>query len=253
MLMRSPLARERRRPAGFILPCQPTLSDTVPSGPLWLHEIKHDGYRIMARKERRQRPPMDPQRPGLEPPVHRGCRGPAGPAELTNRDRRRGLCPLRGGLPDFRGGSEAKMAAPARACSLSTFSGWTGWGLAATAPGGAPGALADDLRRRPAVLRLVEHLDGDGAEIFAPRLRALGWRASSRSAGMRVQVGPEPHMAQDQEPRLRAAMTEVRCLFCLHWRPDDENPEATEREFQMRFGPEVGVAGPCGHPENGGR
>ena len=24
---------------------------TVPSGPLWLHEIKHDGYRILARKE----------------------------------------------------------------------------------------------------------------------------------------------------------------------------------------------------------
>ena len=51
MLMRAPLARERRRPAGFILPCQPTLSGTVPSGPLWLHEIKHDGYRILVRKE----------------------------------------------------------------------------------------------------------------------------------------------------------------------------------------------------------
>jgi bifunctional non-homologous end joining protein LigD len=52
MLMRSPpLARERLRPASFIKPCQPTLSDTVPSGPLWLHEIKHDGYRILARKE----------------------------------------------------------------------------------------------------------------------------------------------------------------------------------------------------------
>ena len=47
MLMRSPiLARERRRPAGFIKPCQPTLSDKAPSGPQWLHEIKHDGYRI---------------------------------------------------------------------------------------------------------------------------------------------------------------------------------------------------------------
>ena len=50
MLMRSPLARERRRPAGFIKPCQPTLSDKAPSGPLWLHEIKHDGYRIIACK-----------------------------------------------------------------------------------------------------------------------------------------------------------------------------------------------------------
>ena len=49
MLMRSPpLVRERRRPEGFIKPCQPTLSDKAPSGPEWLHEIKHDGYRIIA-------------------------------------------------------------------------------------------------------------------------------------------------------------------------------------------------------------
>ena len=45
-----PLARERRRPAGFIKPCQPSLSEKPPSGPLWLHEIKHDGYRIIACK-----------------------------------------------------------------------------------------------------------------------------------------------------------------------------------------------------------
>ena len=48
--MRSPLARERRHPAGFIKPCQPTLSDKAPSGPLRVHEIKHDGYRIIACK-----------------------------------------------------------------------------------------------------------------------------------------------------------------------------------------------------------
>ena len=50
MLMRSLLARERRRPAGFIVPCAPTLSDKAPTGPLWIHEIKHDGYRIIASK-----------------------------------------------------------------------------------------------------------------------------------------------------------------------------------------------------------
>jgi bifunctional non-homologous end joining protein LigD len=50
MWMRSPLARERRRPAGFIKPCQPTISDKPRSGPLWLHEIKHDGYRMIACK-----------------------------------------------------------------------------------------------------------------------------------------------------------------------------------------------------------
>jgi bifunctional non-homologous end joining protein LigD len=35
-----------RRPAGFIEPCLPALGHTVPSGPQWVHEIKHDGFRI---------------------------------------------------------------------------------------------------------------------------------------------------------------------------------------------------------------
>jgi ATP-dependent DNA ligase len=45
-----PLAGERQRPAGFIKPCAPTLSHKAPSRPQWFHEIKHDGYRILAVK-----------------------------------------------------------------------------------------------------------------------------------------------------------------------------------------------------------
>jgi ATP-dependent DNA ligase len=37
-------------PAGFIAPCLPTKTDKLPSGSDWLHEIKHDGFRIIARK-----------------------------------------------------------------------------------------------------------------------------------------------------------------------------------------------------------
>jgi ATP dependent DNA ligase domain len=37
-------------PAGFIAPCLPTKALTPPSGALWLHEIKHDGFRVVARK-----------------------------------------------------------------------------------------------------------------------------------------------------------------------------------------------------------
>ena len=33
---------------GFIEPCAPTLKAAVPTGERWLHEIKHDGYRIQA-------------------------------------------------------------------------------------------------------------------------------------------------------------------------------------------------------------
>ena len=42
---------QRTLPAGLIAPCLPTKTDKLPSGDLWLHEIKHDGFRIIARKE----------------------------------------------------------------------------------------------------------------------------------------------------------------------------------------------------------
>ena len=44
------MLRRRTLPAGFIAPCLPTKAKTPPSGGLWLHEIKHDGFRIIARK-----------------------------------------------------------------------------------------------------------------------------------------------------------------------------------------------------------
>ena len=40
----------RTLPAGFIAPCLPSKADKLPSGSQWLHEIKHDGFRIIARK-----------------------------------------------------------------------------------------------------------------------------------------------------------------------------------------------------------
>jgi bifunctional non-homologous end joining protein LigD len=36
---------------GFIAPCLPMKAPEPPSGELWLHEIKHDGFRVIARKE----------------------------------------------------------------------------------------------------------------------------------------------------------------------------------------------------------
>jgi hypothetical protein len=38
-------------PTGFIQPCLPTKTDKLPSGSQWLHEIKHDGFRVIARKD----------------------------------------------------------------------------------------------------------------------------------------------------------------------------------------------------------
>jgi hypothetical protein len=41
-----------RRPSGFIQPCQPSKASRPPSGSEWVHEIKHDGYRLMVRRGR---------------------------------------------------------------------------------------------------------------------------------------------------------------------------------------------------------
>jgi ATP-dependent DNA ligase len=44
--------RERARPGlGIIEPCLPSPAKAPPSGPGWIHEIKHDGFRIMARRD----------------------------------------------------------------------------------------------------------------------------------------------------------------------------------------------------------
>jgi bifunctional non-homologous end joining protein LigD len=45
------LPRPRTLPAGFIAPCLPTKAARLPSGELWVHEIKHDGFRVIARKD----------------------------------------------------------------------------------------------------------------------------------------------------------------------------------------------------------
>jgi ATP-dependent DNA ligase len=37
-------------PLGFVPPCLPTKAPHPPSGEAWLHEIKHDGFRVIARK-----------------------------------------------------------------------------------------------------------------------------------------------------------------------------------------------------------
>jgi ATP-dependent DNA ligase len=52
MLWRISPSRSRRTPpAGFISPARPLLTSKLRSGPEWVHEIKFDGYRLIARKD----------------------------------------------------------------------------------------------------------------------------------------------------------------------------------------------------------
>src|SRR5260221_5371238 len=44
-------AKITRLPAGFIIPAQPVMGSRPPSGPDWVHEIKHDGYRMIVHRD----------------------------------------------------------------------------------------------------------------------------------------------------------------------------------------------------------
>ena len=46
--MRKRLSADR---ASCIEPCLPSPADKPPSGSNWIHEIKHDGFRLMARRD----------------------------------------------------------------------------------------------------------------------------------------------------------------------------------------------------------
>jgi bifunctional non-homologous end joining protein LigD len=45
------MLRQRILPPGFVPPCLPTKAPHPPTGAVWLHEIKHDGFRVIARKD----------------------------------------------------------------------------------------------------------------------------------------------------------------------------------------------------------
>jgi bifunctional non-homologous end joining protein LigD len=39
------------RSTSFVDPCLPTVSRMVPTGPQWAYEIKHDGFRLICRRD----------------------------------------------------------------------------------------------------------------------------------------------------------------------------------------------------------
>jgi ATP-dependent DNA ligase len=45
------MAAIRVRADGYVAPCIPTLAAKPPLGPDWVHEIKHDGYRLIVRRD----------------------------------------------------------------------------------------------------------------------------------------------------------------------------------------------------------
>jgi hypothetical protein len=77
----------KRQPQGFIDPCIPTQADRAPTGPDWVHEIKHDGYRLIVRKKD-DRVPSDGQSTTLASIARRRN---VGRAHLDRSSRQQGI------------------------------------------------------------------------------------------------------------------------------------------------------------------
>ena len=64
--------------SSFIEPCLPSAADRPPSGSNWIHEIKHDGYRLMARR--------DPNPDADDPTTRLGVRLKPRPVPRSDRE-----------------------------------------------------------------------------------------------------------------------------------------------------------------------
>jgi len=157
-------------PAGIPKPCIPTKADTVPTGPLWLHELKHDGYRLMVRRSgevvqviTRGGYDWTSRYPAI---VAAALRLPAKHFVLDGE----GVVEGEGGLPDF---ALLHSRQHDRRCHLVAFDLMQlgSRNLVALPLVQRKSLLAELLEGSAGGIVYAEHLDGDGAEIFAQACR----------------------------------------------------------------------------------
>ena len=199
----------RTLPAGFIAPCLPTKTDKLPSGSQWLHEIKHDGFRVIARKD------GDRVRLYSRPGNDLTYRFPLIVEALARLSSRsciidgEAVCCDEDGMPNFDRIRYRRYDASVflYAFDLIELSG-------------------DDLRREPLEvrkatlksvlakagpgLRLNEHIEADGPTVFAHACKMGLEGIVSKHKGLDVPFRPFARLAQVQEPRVRGGEARSR-------------------------------------------
>jgi bifunctional non-homologous end joining protein LigD len=180
-----------RVPAGFVVPAQPIKASKPPSGPDWVHEIKHDGYRLIVHRDG---PALHPQRLRLDNAAARdrgSCTADQG-QELHDR-RRSGGAGGPDGLSRF---DDLRRRDAARTAVLYAFDliEHDGQDMRDLPFVDRKAALAWLLRDTKAGILLNEHVAVDGATVFTHACR-LGVEAGRRHLSVRsvpgLDQGPE--------------------------------------------------------------
>src|SRR5262249_34768688 len=194
---------------GFIEPCLPTSTSKPPSGPGWLHEIKHDGYRFQAHRDAA----------GVRLLTRRGydwsSRYPAVLQAVWALKVR--SCLIDGelvvlddsGLAVFdllRNGERVNSAACLLAFDLLELDGED---LRPQPIEQRKAALVKLLRRGPAGLQLCEHMDGDGAVIYDHAVRLGCEGIVSKRLGSPYRSGRSRDWVKVKSPTSPAARREA--------------------------------------------
>ena len=184
----------------FVDPCLPTRVTVAPRGPMWVHEIKHDGYRLMVR-----RTPA-----GVRIRTRRGydwterfpriVEAAEQAARHVVRDRRRGRDARPDGVSDFDRLHSRRHDGEVQLLGFDLLE------LDGTDLRGEPlihrkATLASLLRRSRDGIQLVEHIEAaDGATVFehACKLGLEGHRVEA--ARLALSARPLAHVAQGEEP-----------------------------------------------------
>jgi bifunctional non-homologous end joining protein LigD len=202
MLLRSP-------PAGFIAPCLPTPILRPPTGPLWVHEIKHDGYRLVARRD------------GDDARLHtrRGYdwseRYPAVVTAL--RALRVGSCLIDGELVvcDDAGVSSFGRLRSRQYDHIAFLYAFDllaldGQDLRRETFETRKATLASLLRKSRAGISLCEHLEGDGEVVFGHACKMGLEGIVSKRRDSRYSSGATPNWVKSKNPQSAAVEREAR-------------------------------------------
>jgi bifunctional non-homologous end joining protein LigD len=182
---------KRHLPAGFVVPAQPVEREKPPTGAEWIHEIKHDGYRMIVRKE------GENVRLYSRNAIDWTARLPAiaaGAALLKTKSLTidgEAVVIGQDGLTDFealrrRGAGEVAVL---YAFDLIELDGDDLRGFAIE----TRKATLASLLRKPGALRLSEHIAADGPEVFAHACRLGAEGIVSKRLGSPYRSGP--HLA----------------------------------------------------------
>jgi len=260
MLMRSPTRWARPklvRPPGFILPCRPVLATKVPTGDGWQHELKHDGFRIIAHKDGERvhlwsRNGRD--RTGDFVAIADAVRGlPASRIVLDGE----AIAHCLGGLPHFNRllSGDGQASACLYAFDLICLE-------AQDLPGveliGRRRMLQKALKKAGPALRFSEHLEGADGEpapwgLRASSLKRVTSRYKSGSCVNCVRSRTRPMSGADAAQLLPALDQASHSLPARGRFPSRVGPARLAGEFRVGDGPDPRLAGAMlvlAHPAN---